>query len=375
MGLRHAFSPSSDVITSLIYQNAEDRFYDSIPIVRDITDQDNGYIAEVQHLFRSNKFTLTSGIGHYGLDRETTRTIRFSPFIPSSTTLANSDIQNDNAYSYIRFNNPTFIIIAGASADKYKGDFEKSQINPKFGAIWNLSPSTALRIAAFRVLKKELTTNQTLEPTQVAGFNQFFDDRSATDSRHYGAAIDKVLYNSLYGGAEFSKRDMDIPIYVSSAASQTTEVVHTNWKETMGRAYLYSSRSNWISVNVEYQYEGYKREVSNNLLGVINLATHKVPISLNLFHLSSFSLQTRATYTDQKGTFIDNTTNRQQEGNDQFLILDISAVYRLSKRRGITSIEVRNLEDKNDYNFFEMDSANPKMPIGRLIAAKLTLNF
>jgi hypothetical protein len=44
------------------------------------------------------------------------------------------------------------------------------------------SPGTTLRAAAFRVLKRTLITDQTLEPTQVAGFNQFFDDANLTEA-------------------------------------------------------------------------------------------------------------------------------------------------------------------------------------------------
>ena len=54
---------------------------------------------------------------------------------------------------------------------------------------WNLKPGTTLRAAGFRTLKRTLVTDQTLEPTQVAGFNQFFDDPSATESEVFGLAV------------------------------------------------------------------------------------------------------------------------------------------------------------------------------------------
>ena len=60
---------------------------------------------------------------------------------------------------------------------------EKNQANPKVGATWSLKSGTTLRAAWFKTLKRTLITDQTLEPTQVAGFNQFFDDPSATQSR------------------------------------------------------------------------------------------------------------------------------------------------------------------------------------------------
>ena len=65
------------------------------------------------------------------------------------------------------------------SGDFFNGDSDAEddtdQFNPKFGVTWNPFTNTTLRAAAFRTLKRTLITDQTLEPTQVAGFNQFFD--------------------------------------------------------------------------------------------------------------------------------------------------------------------------------------------------------
>ena len=50
------------------------------------------------------------------------------------------------------------------------------KVNPKFGVQWNITDDLVLRGAVFRTVKPALVNNQTLEPTQVAGFNQLFDD-------------------------------------------------------------------------------------------------------------------------------------------------------------------------------------------------------
>ena len=88
----------------------------------------------------------------------------------------------------------------------------KDQFNPKFGITWKPIPGTTLRAAVFRTLKRTLITDQTLEPTQVAGFNQFFDDTNATEAWRYGGAIDQKFTKDLFGGVEFSKRDLKVPI-------------------------------------------------------------------------------------------------------------------------------------------------------------------
>ena len=42
----------------------------------------------------------------------------------------------------------------------------------------------------------------------MAGFNQFFDDSDLTEAWCYGGAIDQKFTSSLFGGVEFSKRDL-----------------------------------------------------------------------------------------------------------------------------------------------------------------------
>ena len=44
--------------------------------------------------------------------------------------------------------------------------------------------------------------NRTVEPTQIAGFNQFFDDINATKSTRYGAGLDWSLNPALTLGVK-----------------------------------------------------------------------------------------------------------------------------------------------------------------------------
>jgi len=112
--------------------------------------------------------------------------------VPSTTGLV---LKHGNVYAYSYINlikNVT--ITAAASYDHADSEFldnVKDQFNPKFGIVWNPFPGTTVRAAVFRTLKRTLITQQTLEPTQVAGFNQFFDDADLTEAWRYGGAIDQ----------------------------------------------------------------------------------------------------------------------------------------------------------------------------------------
>ena len=79
----------------------------------------------------------------------------------------------------------------GLSYDDYGEEKTKVQaVSPKIGAQWNITENVRLRVAALQTVKPALIASQTIQPTQVAGFNQFFDDINGTRSWLYGAGLD-----------------------------------------------------------------------------------------------------------------------------------------------------------------------------------------
>ena len=179
---------------------------------------------------------------------------------PSSST----DLKHTNVYAYSYINvlkNVTFTL--GASGDFATGDsveFEdKRQFNPKFGITWNPLPSTTLRAAIFRVLKRTLITDQTLEPTQVAGFNQFFDDFNGTDAWRYGGAIDQKFTKDIFGGVEYSKRDLNSPFVRNNVYREQ------NMHEQLVRNYLFWTPHPWWGLRAEYMFERFKSDGLTNL--------------------------------------------------------------------------------------------------------------
>ncbi len=85
------------------------------------------------------------------------------------------------------------------------------ELNPKLGVQWAINEQISLRAAAFKVTNPIFATSQTIEPTQVAGFNQFYDNITSTVSKNYGVALDVRFTNQLFGGLEAFHRDLDVP--------------------------------------------------------------------------------------------------------------------------------------------------------------------
>jgi TonB dependent receptor len=264
----------------------------------------------------------------------------------------------------------------GASLDKFDGlETNRDQLNPKFGITWDLTHTTTLRAAGFRTLKRSLISSQTIEPTQVAGFNQFFDDPEGTDSWAYGAALDQKLTRHLYSGVQFVSRDMDIRYRFTQQILNISENRKADWEDNYLRAYLYWAPHPWFAVSTEYQYEDIDRDRFGGIENVINLETHRFSPGINFFHPSGLRAQVKPTYVDQEGKFGSPAIGVPVEnGSDEFWVLDASVGYRLPRRYGFLSIEGFNLLDEG-FQFSERDPRNPTIYPDRLILFRVTLSF
>jgi tetratricopeptide (TPR) repeat protein len=379
IGARHAFSPDSILLGSVIYQNRDDSLHDEPPFLVSFDSESNGQesmSAELQYLFRSRYVNLVGGTGYFNIDSKRLVTVVFNqpsgPF--TSSTPRDLDVNHTNVYlySYLNFLK-TVTFTLGFSADFFDTDNtaseDRDQFNPKFGIIWNPWPSTTLRAAVFRVLKRTLITNQTLEPTQVAGFNQFFDDLDSTESWRYGVALDQKFSSTIYGGMEFSKRDPNVPLFLVTPT--TSQLLRVDWNEILGRAYLFWAPHPWLALSGEYQYE--RAEEDNRLnFGFEEVTTHRVPLGVRLFHPSGFSLSLRGMYVHQDGKFQPRGSACCMPGEDDFWIVDAALSYRLPKRYGFITVGATNLFD-HEFKYQETDIRNPTIQPARAGFARITL--
>ncbi|HZW35661.1 MAG TPA: tetratricopeptide repeat protein, partial [Candidatus Deferrimicrobiaceae bacterium] len=380
-GFHHAFSPGSDLIGSFIYQSGKTQLKDVTPGIAsvDFRQDPHSYIAELQHVYSSDRLSIVAGAGRSQINFTDSRDIvifvPFPPFsIPSSTATENSP-HHTNLYVYSQLGFlPKLKATLGGSVDFYKDLFvERNQFNPKLGLTWTPLPGTTLRAAAFRVLKRTLNTDQTIEPTQVAGFNQFFDDVNGTKSWRYGGAIDQKFSSNVYGGAEYSWRDLDVPF--SRITPLGTTVLQTDWKERLGRAYLYWTPHKRFALSVEYLYEKFDRGADLPLDQIDQVTTQRFPVGISFFHPCGFSSRLSATYIDQEGRFVPPGSNAGTPGvsdSDRFWVVDASLGYRLPKRYGLLSVEAKNLFDKS-FKFQDTDHDNPSIQPKRSIFFKFTL--
>ena len=392
VGARHEFSPNSMLLGSFMYQKRDDLDRaDSDAGGGDIIHLDNkapgqeSRGGELQHLFRSKYVNVTSGFGHFDFSREQATVVDLilaggAGTINLLNSRANLNAKHTNAYIYSYINplsNLTFTL--GVSGDFYDTKNaevapDQKQINPKFGMVWNPLPGTTVRAAAFRSLTRALITSQTLEPTQVAGFNQFYDDFESTEAWRYGAAVNQKVSRTVFGGIEYSQRDLDVPLPAQDTFGGPLAAITQDWHEKLGRAYLFWTPHDWVALTAEYQYERFMRgEVLN--FGVKNVETQRVPLGLNVFHPSGLSLSLRPTYIHQQGSFQQRTAiTCCESGTENVWTLDAGLSYRLPNRYGLLTVGARNLFNEN-FQFQETDLRNPTVSPKRLVFMQLTFTL
>lgn len=381
VGGRHSFSPNSIMLGSFVFQSRDIDLRDESPFVPVFTSiasssPSDAIGFEFQHLFRSRYFNLTSGVGYFDIDEKLRGTLQtiFPPPFDRVTRTTDLGVRHLNGYMYANITPiKNLTITPGWSIDHITGDpahipgGDETQINPKFGITWRPLAGMSVRAAVSRVLNRTLITEQTIEPTQVAGFNQFFDDAVGTKAWRYGGAIDQKITRRLFAGAEFSRRDVKIPLIDASGPSPRTEIFDGN--EYFGRGYLFWTPHTWLALRTEYIFERFE----NDHPGLpIKVNTHRVPLGLNFFHPSGLSTGLTATFLSQEGIFRRLASGVAESGSTTFWTVDVGVSYRLPNRNGFVTVGATNLFDER-FRFFEPDLNNPRIQPKRMIFFKLTL--
>jgi tetratricopeptide (TPR) repeat protein len=379
LGGRHAFSPGSIILGSFSYQDSDTNTRDDQPPVPGLRFLEGkvpqkAFGAELQHLFRSRYFNITSGAGYFHIDGNIQSTEgRVGPPPRDVSRTVDTQIRHVNAYAYGYINllkGVTFTV--GASVDSLSGDFpgeDTTQFNPKFGVTWNPFAATTVRAAVFRTLRRTLVTEQTLEPTQVAGFNQFFDDFNLIKTWRYGGAIDQKFSRDVFGGVEVARRELKVP-FLSSGADPANPP-EADWNEGLGRAYLFWTPHPWLALRAEYLFERFTRDEQFSR-GLIELNSHRIPLGIGVFHPSGLSASLTATYFNQKGDFTGVVPSGVRPGHDEFWTVDAAVNYRLPKRWGFIMVGATNLFDTK-FKFFDVDLNNASIHPVRTLFARVML--
>lgn len=373
LGGRHDLHPDSTLIGTAIISSDDNNAagIDGATASMDITNQSENIMAEVQHLYKGPWFNLQSGAGFLSADETESIKMVFPEEVFSEKT---DKTLHTNIYSYGQIDMSHRILATiGLSGDIFDSPVEeKNELNPKIGLTWQPLKNTMVRVAAFKTLQRRLIYAQTIEPTQLAGFNQFFNDFEAASVWNCGIGLDQKFSDTWFGGIQYFYRNLEVPFTVIDPIG-TSEVKEDEWQEKIGSAFLYWAPYNWTALGVEYYYEADSHEQWEGPQGIQNLTTHRVTPQIHFFHPCGLGAKIQVSYVEQEGDF-GSTFFGFKHDDDHFWIVDLSLSYRLPKRYGILKLEVKNLFDEQ-FQFLDTDPGNPRFLPEQQILGSLTVAF
>ena len=213
---------------------------------RTIDDDLDATIGEVQWQHRREQVQLIVGGGVRDIDRDRYQEFNILfPFPFSIPLRTEDDIKSKSLYTYLNwFPSDDLTFTLGASRDSHEDSNAGNEIifhrvNPKLGLQWQLSPAANLRAVYLETTKHPLVAEATLEPTQVAGFTQMYDDPNQTISRLQGVGIDLGLGERLAITVEQTERKTDF-VAVNQYFTEKhlhavmTAILGTQWTASVG---------------------------------------------------------------------------------------------------------------------------------------------
>jgi hypothetical protein len=221
-----------------------------------------------------------------------------------------------------------------------------------------------------------MVTYQTIEPTQVAGFNQLFQDTSGDQARHVGLAFDQRFGSRLFLGAWYTRQRNDTRSVTVTVAPITGETVigERDFKTERNQAtgYLYWAPIDRLALAAEFHRETLE-EFDQEPARRVDTRTQRIPLTGSVFLRNGLSLVARATHVDQR-LFPDPSNAPEVTDHSSFWNLDLGVYWRLQKRMGFLSLNVLNLLD-DEFAYQDQDSNRPLFVPERTFALQASLKF
>lgn len=356
LGLALRPSLSSTVLLSAIWSSMKEAVHAPTPGVVDLTigGHDRGGLYEAQYQFIREHFNVVGGVGYSEAESKlrfafdwTTPSFPFAclpPLLPCES-IDEGTVRQQNVYAYVHaFPIPAVQLTIGGSYDNFRDvPTHVEGFHPKLGAQVQLSSAWTVRAAYFQVLKRQLAVDQTIEPTQVAGFMQLYDDPNGSESKSRAFAVDFAPAKTFRVSGELLRRDIDISgaLFGTGLAAGSTETFR---EETAKLSFNWLATGS-VSMLGGAEYDEFTWDpvtISPTTLPVRIFAT-KVPIGVRYFATNGFFGELIATTVRQTVRRVNSSS--LPEGSDNFTVVDLVLGWRLPARRGLLSLEVKNLFD------------------------------
>lgn len=243
-----------------------------------------------------------------------------------------------SAYGYAHVDPADWVsvTVGGAIEHLETGLFEETVFNPKVAIILKPYDGVVLRGAYLHTLKRPYILDQTIEPTTLGGFNQFFDDESGTKARMIAGGIDLQPFDNVWIGGEVAYRDLETPVAVFNAAGAGT-FDSSEWR---ARGYANVTFLDRFAFSTGVELIDVETDLVRRTGAITTLL---VPVSLSYFHPSGVFGNVTGTWLSQEIT--DTRAPNRPTTSDSGILVDLTLGYRLPNQAGLFTLEVLNVFD------------------------------
>jgi tetratricopeptide (TPR) repeat protein len=257
------------------------------------------------------------------------------------------------------------------------GENLETAITPKVGLVLTPTKWLTTRAAYFESLSRKpvLEDLTSLEPTLIGGINQRFNDLSGAYSRNLGFGIDVKDSNTLYAGAQYTRRNIresfgDVSDLTGFDGETLTSLDPTSRgfydshsESDIFRGYISAVLSPQSVLTSETLNQWYHDTGADSNFDV-NTQRHR--FGYKHFLGKHLSLGVQATYRDQSAAYIDDPQG--------FWLFDAGVSYRFAEQRGRVFARIDNILDRN---FTYDQSVGLETPLleGRSFVVGVAYNF
>ena len=355
------------------HQNTEQPKYDIL-----FDREETGDLFEAAAYVSRPRFNLIAGAAYFDSHSTDTGHISFPEFEFVLDYTDDTDVTHTTAWVYATLSPTNNVrLTVGAAYDSFRADSptqpDRDKLSPKAGLTWEITPRSILRAAYFKGLKRTLVGGQTIEPTQVAGFNQLYDDSYSATAERWGVGFDHKLSDRLFAGIEWSQRRLDVPTL--DATVFPPAVVDQAWEEDTARAYVDWVISDRFSATLGLQWERLVRDPAGFSAGYFaDMDLTKVPLEFRYFDPSGLFAFLRTSFVHESGNFQDYWTQALFSGQESFAVVDAGIGWRMPGRPIIGTLQVKNLFNTG-FDFQDVDAMNPAFIPRRLLLGRITFRF
>jgi tetratricopeptide (TPR) repeat protein len=380
LGARLSPWPGSDLLVSGIYADREDRF-DFEPFedatIEEKTSTNIGQV-EAQYLASAGPFRFTLGAGRVVTDGDKIQSLPFQEPFSSDAEITATD-------AYLLTS-----VAIGHSVDlslrlgyddvdlddkSNASDTSMAAFTPGIGVIWRPDRATQVRAALGRTVSRPFVAEQTLHPTQLAGFNQQYDDLDGTRAEQLNLSLMREITGDITVGSRAMWRRFSRELVADTGE---TNNLNDQRQDRLG-AFLYWTPTDRLAVSLEATRDTYRRKDRDTAEGdPLRVDTVAVPLGVTWFHPFGWFVGGTATWLHQDVEYIDFEDNQIRQ-DDSGTLVDVFAGLRLPKRRGVLAFEIANVLDQRlsyqDESLWTSSQVNPRFIPSRTFLVSLTLNF